>query len=80
MDLNLNDETNKQLVQMITEEAIDDVRDEIEAHVFLLVKKLKQEKVTKADDSSSAADSNGIYLNSVLVWNKFYIFEKELQL
>ena len=58
MDLNLNDETYKQLVKMITKEKIEDVQDEIEAQIFLLAKKLKKTKVTRADDSSSSDDDS----------------------
>ena len=64
MDLDLNDETNKQLVKMITEEKIEDVQDEIEAQVFLLAKKLKKTKVTRGD-SSSLEDSKGTKSNKV---------------
>ena len=47
-DLNLRDETNKQLIKLISNDHIETIEEEIEFKLFKLAKKMKQDGLTKA--------------------------------
>ena len=47
MNMNLKEQTNKELVKMITDEDIDEVEDEVTSQLVLLARKLQRHQITK---------------------------------